>query len=54
VSLSLVLRHGKLRTSASLRRRASSSKLPKLKFKLRVTDAAGKTFKLTRKIRPRS
>jgi hypothetical protein len=36
-----------------LRSRTASRKAPKLRFKLRVTDAAKRRFTLTRKVRSR-
>ena len=43
-----------LEPSAALRARAAARKLPRLKFKLRVKDAAKHRFKITRRVRPRS
>jgi hypothetical protein len=50
----LVLRNGALRPSAALQSRAASRKAPRLKFRLRVTDTAKRSFTMVRKASPRS
>jgi hypothetical protein len=50
----LVLKSGALKTSPALRARVASRKAPRLRFKLRVADTAKRSFKVTRKVRPRS
>ncbi len=52
-SIRVVLWKGALRPSTALRSRTASRKAPKLRFKLRVTDAAKRRFTLTRKVRSR-
>src|SRR5204863_8067183 len=47
-SLRLVLQNGTLRSSPALR----AGKRGKLSFKLRLSDAAGHSFKLKRRVRP--
>jgi hypothetical protein len=50
----LVLAKGALKASPSLAARAGSHKAPKLKFKIRIADAAKHRFTVVRKVRPRS